>query len=523
MTDLFDQLAAPPALREGWQRVRASRGCAGLDGVTLAAFEDRLERHLADLREALLAGAYRPLPVLRYYLAKRGGGLRPLGIPTARDRVAQAAAVAVLQPLLEPLFLPCSYAYRPGRSWLDAVNALCRLRDRGLTCVARADIDSFFDTLDHQRLLRLLAERAPDPRLQALVGQWLTTPVCEQGHLQPVAAGVCQGGVISPLLSNLYLTPFDRALTAAGRHLLRYADDFVIACASEAEAAAALAQAGEVLAGLDLCLERSKCRLCAFASGFEFLGTQFVGRRRVLPAGGAGGYWRQQPPTPAEPLPPERLRHLWEQRLLPLSSVEEHAFCPRAAGLHLLAGETPETPLRRAGRAAEHTHQAWVRADPDSALHLEVPVVAPHLGLQGRLDAVQEKWGLRLPVEFRWASEERVSRPLAVKLAAAALALQEQGSPLPPLAYVDFLPSRRRVSVALEDDLLAEAQAQLAALGELLAAGTLPAPQPHERCHRCAYYPACLPEQTAELNRLLQAMIGGAARDAEADDTGGDC
>lgn len=516
MATLWQQITSEENLGAAWRQVRRASGCPGVDGQSLEAFELQLPRHLGHLRADLLDGTYRPLPLQRFYVAKRHGGLRPLGVPTVRDRVAQAAVARCLQPLTEARFLPCSYAYRPGRSWLHAVNDLCRLRDRGCGFVLEADIDAFFDTLDHERLLRLVRGYTRERAVVGLVAQWLAAPVCDDGNLLPSYRGVPQGAVIAPLLSNVYLHPFDVAVCAAGLRLIRYADDFVIACVHEAQAYAAQALVGEELRQCRLRLEPAKTRITSFEQGFEFLGTQFRRRERVLPAGGFS-YWRAAaaggvPP----PLPPARLRPLWQDELLALSLVEAYAYCPRGAALRLLTAERPLTPEMVAGRAAERRHHRGLRVDPAATLVVERPVVAPRLGLQGLVDAVQEKWGALAVIEYRFSWSEEVQEAVAVKLAAAALALEEMEGQAVALAYVEFLPGGRRVPVELTAERAAAARAAVAGLRALLESGELPPPAPSERCQGCSLRPACLPEETRELAELLSAMVGAGPHQEDA-------
>jgi RNA-directed DNA polymerase len=263
--------------------VRKNRGAAGVDRETLAEVEAYgVERMLGELQGALRAGSYRPAPVRRRMIPKPDGGSRPLGIPTVRDRVCQQAARLVLEPIFEADFLEVSYGFRPRRS---ATAALERIRTgfiAGRVWVVDADIRDYFSSIDHERLLGLVAERVSDRRMLKLLRKWLGARVMDEGVLRETVTGTPQGGVISPLLSNIYLHAFDRALGKAGvGELVRYADDFVVLCRSEREAKAARAKVGEILAGLGLELHPDKTRVVDLREGregFDFLGCHFRAR-----------------------------------------------------------------------------------------------------------------------------------------------------------------------------------------------------------------------------------------------------
>jgi RNA-directed DNA polymerase len=280
---LYDRICRPDVLAEAWQRVRANRGAAGVDRETLADVEAYgAERMLQDLSDALQAGRYHPAPVRRRGIPKPDGGVRPLGIPTVRDRVAQQAAKLVLEPIFEADFLPVSYGYRPKRSATAALEVIRRSFIEGRTWVAELDIRHFFDSLDHARLNAFVEERVSDRRVQKLVRKWLTADVMEDGVTSQTVSGTPQGGVISPLLANIYLHRLDAAWAERGHGtLVRYADDAVILCRTQAEAEAALALVGEILAGLGLELHPDKTRIVDLRdgrAGFDFLGCHFHAR-----------------------------------------------------------------------------------------------------------------------------------------------------------------------------------------------------------------------------------------------------
>jgi RNA-directed DNA polymerase len=275
MEILFNLVYEPYNLLLAWQKVWQGRTWAerrrgaGVDGVTLADWEPERDARLQALGAALREGSYRPEPLL-YFEIPRGesGETRRIGIATVTDRVAQRAVQNVLEPLLEAHFLSCSHGYRPNRSVFTAVAHILWHQARGLNWVLDADISAYFDTVVHARLLAQL-DGLQDVRLSALITAWLEVGASAPGR------GLAQGAVISPLLANLYLHPFDVALIEAGWALVRYADDFVILCADAAAARVALVDAADALAALELDLNGEKTTIVPFGADFEFLGARF--------------------------------------------------------------------------------------------------------------------------------------------------------------------------------------------------------------------------------------------------------
>jgi RNA-directed DNA polymerase len=280
---LLDRIFRSDVLKEAWRRVRSNRGAAGVDRETLADVEEYgAERMLRELQDALRAGSYRPSPVRRRDIPKPDGGVRPLGIPTVRDRVAQQAAKLVLEPIFEAGFLDSSYGYRPKRSATEALECIRKSFIGGCRWVLELDIRSYFDSINHQRLLGYVQSRVSDRRVVKLVRKWLAAGVMEEGVLRETVTGTPQGGVISPLLANIYLHVLDEAWAKRGRgRLVRYADDGVVLCRSREEAEAALALVRQVLGELGLELHPEKTRIIDLREGregFDFLGCHFHAR-----------------------------------------------------------------------------------------------------------------------------------------------------------------------------------------------------------------------------------------------------
>ncbi|MBK8989888.1 MAG: group II intron reverse transcriptase/maturase [Chloroflexi bacterium] len=264
------------ALRRAWLAVRANKGGGGSDGQTVADFEADLERHLNDLHQELVQQRYRPQPVKQILVPKADDKWRPLTLWTIKDRVAQRATYNYLEPVFDRQFLPCSYGFRNGRSTRDAAEAVLQARRAGAQWVLDADITDCFGQMRNKWVLKQLERwRVPGP-VTALIGHWLHTRIGNAWRPEQTIAGTSQGSVISPLLCNIYLHPFDQAMQQRGITLVRYADDFVILARHKAAIAWAQQWAALNLKRVGLEMNPHKTRVTTFAEGFQFVGWFFV-------------------------------------------------------------------------------------------------------------------------------------------------------------------------------------------------------------------------------------------------------
>jgi RNA-directed DNA polymerase len=282
---LIDKVWAPATLAAAWAKVRANGGAAGVDGVSIERFAARSEEYLAELSQALREGSYRAQAVRRVEIPKDDGRTRPLGIPAVKDRIVQTAVKFVIEPIFEAAFHPTSYGFRPGRGCKAALRNVDAAIKEGFTFVVDADLQSYFDTIPHGRLMDEVGRRISDGRLLDLIAAWLEADILHDAARWTPTTGTPQGAVISPLLANIYLHPLDELMAREGWRMVRYADDFVVLCQSREEADQALARIRRWVEDNGLRLHPDKthvgdCR--QIGEGFDFLGYRFEAGLRLV-------------------------------------------------------------------------------------------------------------------------------------------------------------------------------------------------------------------------------------------------
>jgi RNA-directed DNA polymerase len=280
---LIDKVYKRKNLERAWEKVKANRGSGGVDGQSLEAFAAQVDQQLDRWQSELKDETYQPQPVRQVQIPKAGkpGEFRTLGVPTIYDRVCQQALLNRLEPIFEPVFDEANFGYRRGRSTKDAMRKVWKEIQSGREWIVDADLKDFFGSVDHGKLLTRITQRVADGRVLCLIEAMLKAGSYGQGRLFPTERGTSQGSVVSPLLSNILLTPFDQEMRRKGFQLTRFADDWVITCQSKAEARAALAAALRILKELGVELHSQKTRIVHVQHGFEFLGYKIKRGKRL--------------------------------------------------------------------------------------------------------------------------------------------------------------------------------------------------------------------------------------------------
>jgi len=271
-----------PLLYTAFRAVKRNRGAAGIDKVSIKMFEANLAENLLALERDLKSGSFEPLPLRRKYLDKGGGKLRPLGIPTVRDRVAQEVLRRLLHPIFEPLFHRASFGFRPGRNCHQAVELALTYHEQGDWFILDADVVGCFDNLPHSLIKEAVAAQVADGNILNLVEKFLRAGIMEQGVFKPTTVGTPQGGVASPLLANIVLNYLDWQLDKLGYRFVRYADDFVVLCPTRAQAEEAKTQVTQILQQLGLQLSTEKTRITSYGKGYSFLGFVISSRSKRM-------------------------------------------------------------------------------------------------------------------------------------------------------------------------------------------------------------------------------------------------
>jgi group II intron reverse transcriptase/maturase len=281
---LIDKVYKRKNLEMAWEKVRANRGSGGVDGQSLEEFSAQLDQQLDRLHRELKDDVYQPRPVRQVQIPKVGkpGEYRMLGVPTIFDRVCEQALLNRLEPIFEPIFDEANFGYRRGRSTQDAMRKVWKEIQSGSEWIVEGDLKDFFGSVNHEKLLALVAQQIADGRVLRLIQAMLKAGSYSKGRLYPTERGTPQGGVVSPVLSNVLLTPFDREMRRKGYQITRYADDWVITCKSAAEARAAIVAAQKILEQLDVVLHPQKTRIVHVRQGFEFLGYKIKRGKRPL-------------------------------------------------------------------------------------------------------------------------------------------------------------------------------------------------------------------------------------------------
>lgn len=275
---MYENLTKESALLKAFLGVRKNKGCPGIDKQSIQEYQNHLTQNTREIARLLSEKKYKPLPIQRVYIPKANGKKRPLGIPAVRDRIVQQAVLDQIQPKLEPLFKGSSFGFRPGKNAHQAINKIQEYLNGGYEYVVDADIKDFFGNLNHQILMAKVKTHISDRNVTKLIYQFLTAGVMEEGNIRKQISGTPQGGIISPILANLYLNDFDAILEKTELKLVRYADDFVILCKTVNQATNALKTIRAMLKRLKLEVNEQKTKVTSASQGFDFLGHTFLKR-----------------------------------------------------------------------------------------------------------------------------------------------------------------------------------------------------------------------------------------------------
>ena len=279
-----DRIVTKPNLNKASIEVIRNGGSAGIDNISIPEFNKNYKTYMRELYRELKENRYTPKPVLRVFIPKGDGRKRPLGIPTVKDRIAQATLKRILEPIFEKVFCDCSYGFRPGRSQMDAIEKVEEYREQGYKWVLDADIKGYFDNINQKLLINFIKERVTDGWVIKIIKSWLSAGVMTEGSLETTEKGTPQGGVISPLLANIFLHQFDKIMTERGYKVVRFADDFVVMAKTKRKAKRAYEVVKEIVEEkLDLTLHPEKTVITNFGKGFVFLGFEFINWRYKRP------------------------------------------------------------------------------------------------------------------------------------------------------------------------------------------------------------------------------------------------
>ncbi|ADO76363.1 group II intron reverse transcriptase/maturase [Halanaerobium praevalens] len=281
---LKDKVTKIRNMKAAAKHVLDKGGSAGVDRIDTVEFKENYAVHMRELYREFLEDRYQPKPALRVFIPKSDGRQRPLGIPTVKDRIAQAAVRGILEPIYEKEFCDCSLGFRKGKSQIDAINKIEEYKEQGYKWVLDADIKGFFDNINHELLIEFIRQKVTDGWVIEIIKSWLTMGVMKDGEYIPKEKGTPQGGVISPLLANIFLHEFDKIMVERGYKLVRFADDFVVMTKSKRKAKRAYEVVKEIITEkLKLELHPEKTVITNFGEGFVFLGFEFIAWRYKRP------------------------------------------------------------------------------------------------------------------------------------------------------------------------------------------------------------------------------------------------